>query len=468
MQLSSFANKQIKITIPGLFAVVISLIASVWILIDFDKPAYYSMLFLLPLSFSVSSICFRSLYKKAMENLGVMIILIFFFVKTVLSPLLMSIGGYSQMMFIHIEENTLYAILLMVYEVFTVFFFLTYFSQTPLPEQSVLYEKKPNITQLYKMWLLFALVVFFACICLAPEILTSKRSIFQMNEQFFSNYEDTVTIEKYSGSFVTKFAAVTGNYMMKIMTVLLPAYLIIKIARKQTRFRKKLAFLVSLTPLLFVGGAIARSLIYVVSLLFLINYMFHIHNFRKKSFWLLGMGGIFVIVYWLLTADSENIMGQLAGRFNSYFSGVNIVAGTFNLPENFSYRLKYLFQDFFRTIPYGNTIFNFSGDTVQQFFNNYNNTHGQIPPSIGMGCYYLGPLFAPVFSILFARISYLSGEQLRKNQSGNPFGCLRHILTVFYVSMGICMYNIEITMTNIYSVLLPMYILERFSYKKVK
>ena len=123
--------------------------------------------------------------------------------------------------------------------------------------------------------------------------------------------------------------------------------------------------------------------------------------------------------------------------------------------------------DFTATVPFGNTIFHTNGEmTIQPFFNMYNDSFGQIPPTIGIGYYYFGPIFAPAYSIIFALISFKAGEKIRCKDFDNPFQFARLIYTVFIFSMGIIMYNIEITMINTLCILVPIIIMEKIAYDK--
>ena len=118
-------------------------------------------------------------------------------------------------------------------------------------------------------------------------------------------------------------------------------------------------------------------------------------------------------------------------------------------------------------MPFGNTIFGTAGETtVQPFFNMYNDSQGQIPPTIAMGYYYFGSLLAPVYSVLFSLVAFRAGEKIRCKDFDNPFQFARLMYTIFTFSMGIIMYNIEITMTNTLCILLPMAIMEKIAYEK--
>ena len=213
-------------------------------------------------------------------------------------------------------------------------------------------------------------------------------------------------------------------------------------------------------PMFAIGGTIARNLIYTVCLLLLYNYLFNGQKISKKAVFLLGGAGLAVVAWWMLRGGTANLFEQFSKRFSSYFSGVNVVSGAFNLPDNTEYKIGYFIYDFIGSIPYGTTLFGISNERVAVFFNTYNASSGQIASTIGMGYYYFGFALAPIYSMLFAYVSYRAGFKLKNGMYSCPMSCIRLLMETFYLSMGIIMYNIEITVSNCFSVLLPIYIME--------
>ena len=194
--------------------------------------------------------------------------------------------------------------------------------------------------------------------------------------------------------------------------------------------------------------------------------MFHSDNAYKKSAFVILLGCIAAIAWWIFKSGDEDFFVQFSLRFSSYFSGVNVVSGAFNLPNDFSLKIRYFINDFLRSVPYGTTIFGLNFDTVATFFNEYSYSSGQIPTTIGMGYYYFGPIFAPIYSLMFANVACNAGEFLKRKQFGNPIRCLRLILMAFYFSMGVVMYNIDIIFATTCCLIFPMYVMERIGYKK--
>ena len=95
------------------------------------------------------------------------------------------------------------------------------------------------------------------------------------------------------------------------------------------------------------------------------------------------------------------------------------------------------------------------------FFNSANSTYGQIPTTIGSGYYYFGFLLAPIYSVIFTIMAYKMGVKL--NQTSNLISKTRYLFLIITFAMGIIMYNIQITLTIIFSTAVPMYIIERIA-----
>lgn len=295
------------------------------------------------------------------------------------------------------------------------------------------------------------------------------RTVFNISDEFFTNHEDSYIVDQYGTTFINKLTLVVGIYLMRAAVLIIPAVVIILLFQfwPKSLIANVVSYVVCFIPLFFISGAIARSLIYIVCLLLLRNYLFAPNSSNKKIIFIGILSVATIIAWWIFNAklnEKSSIYNDLSNRFSSYFSGVNIVSGVFNLPNNFDYSLRYFIYDFTTTLPFGNTIFGTQEITVQPFFNNYNASYGQIPPTIGMGYYYFGPILAPIYSIIFAYIAIKNAERLRTKNITNPFQYIRVLYSIFVFSMGIIMYNIEITMTNTFCIIIPMFLMEKLAY----
>ena len=466
---------QIGNWITILVMTTVSLICFVLLLTDSNQPSYYNLLCTLPLSFIVFSLAFYKIFSFIPTNIGVSLVVFLFFIRNVKSTLMMYVGNYTSTISKDIAQNTNDAILLVIYENLVVFFVLHLCvikkQNQPINEKPIYKSLSKSRKNTYIKLVIIMLVILFLCIFYTPQLMMSYRTVAEINDPFFTNAEDSYVVQKYGTSFLSKLSLVVGNYIMRIALLIVPASIIV-IMHEKDGFAgnacKLYSFLICFVPLFFIGGAIARSLIYVICLLLLREMLYNPTKINKKIVIVAGLGFVAILLFWTARdIGGSDKLQDLSLKFSSYFSGVNVVSGVFNLPKEINYKIKYFLFDFTATVPFGNTIFHTNGEmTIQPFFNMYNDSFGQIPPTIGIGYYYFGPIFAPAYSIIFALISFKAGEKIRCKDFDNPFQFARLIYTVFIFSMGIIMYNIEITMINTLCILVPIIIMEKIAYDK--
>ena len=99
----------------------VSILTSVIVFFDFDRPSCYWLLPLLPLTFAFCIALFHPLVSLIPNNLGASAIILLFFVRDVISPLFMCLGEYTVTITKNIHANTHNAILLVLYETLVVF-----------------------------------------------------------------------------------------------------------------------------------------------------------------------------------------------------------------------------------------------------------------------------------------------------------------------------------------------------------
>lgn len=448
--------------------ILISFSVSIILLVHMDKPEHYNLLFVLPLIFALYLLIYSNLFKQFFNNIGITMIIGLMFVRLVISPFFTILGGYNEKLIFNTHLNTSISIILVAYE--TVAILTTFF---------ILAKKHPDtanknyvgnysffVNRKYIGVLFLLVIVQIAIFIYTPGLLEGYRSIFGINDSAFTHLEQTHIIKKYGTNFGTKLSLVTGQYLMKVLRLLLPNVIIIFVNRnKRNKYRKALSYLVLLSQLFFVDGAIARSIIYILISFLLISYIYPYKRINKigRIFIISSIG---VVFYWLFRSSlmGGEINQYFSAVFNSYFSGVNIVSGSLNLPRDLGIRLQYFLYDFLKAIPYGNTIFALSETDSQIFFNLVNGTTGQIPTTIGSGYYYFGFVLSPIYSIIFAVMAYKTGQ--KANQASSLISKLRYLFLTITFSMGIIMYNIPITLTNLFSVGVPMYIIEKLAYGK--
>ena len=474
----------IKINLYGMYInitfVICSILSSLSILLTPNIPVNYSLLFCLPLGFGILSLCFYEVYDMMPYNLGITLIISLLLIRNVIAPVLLVKGNFSST--INMEENVdgiNYSIVLLIYEMICIFFTILYLERKSSTivasnnrENDLLLDYKTE--KKYIVTIFIALAVLILCYYFAPQFMLNYRTVFEMTQEHAVNYEDYMINRKYGTTTIKLLALVMGNYIMRIVMLVVPAVTIIVLANKKKSnmlFVKVFTFIICFIPMLFIGGAIARSLIYCICLFMLRDRIFYSNKSTKRTIMLLILGVIVIFAWWIFRDSSSgsmnnNIWVRYSERINAYFSGVNVVSGVFNLPKSLDYRLKYCIGDILSSFPFGNTIFSLDGITSSEFFNNYNFSFGQIPPTIGMSYYYFGFLLSPFYSVLFTILSFKYSEKFRIQNIDSAIEYIRSLYSIFVFSMGIVMYNIEITLTNTFCILLPMYIMEIIAINK--
>ena len=461
--------------------IIISVLSFTSILLTPSIPRNYALLFCLPLIFGVVTFVFYEIYDLVPYNLGVTLIISLLFVRNVIAPILLVKGDFSSSINVDMNSDCVnYSIILLIYEMVCVFFTIWYLKRNTLTSTTSINDSKKLLIdrkteKKFIILVLIALAALFACYYVSPQYMLNYRTVFEMTSENAANYEDYMINRKYGTTTAKLLALVIGNYIMRVIILVVPAVIIIVLRSRSkghiSPLVKTITLVACLMPMFFIGGAIARSLIYCVCLFMLRDKLFYSDKATKRTVLFLMLGMIVVLAWWAFRDKSSgtgnsNIWAKYSGRVNAYFSGVNIVSGVFNLPESFDYRIKYCIGDVLSSIPFGNTIFSLDGTTSQEFFNSYNSSFGQIPPTIGMSYYYFGFLLAPIYSIIFAVLSFKYGEKFRRQNVHSAVEYIRCLYSIFVFSMGIVMYNIEITLTNAFCILLPMYFMELLSIKE--
>ncbi|MGG7190016.1 O-antigen polymerase [Clostridium paraputrificum] len=452
-----------------LFMMFISVITLVATLLDFSKPYSYFWLFLLPLSFLFFMFICKSCWSEIPQNFGLTILIILEFIRLVITPIFLVLGDYHEIITLNIEDNTAMASLLMFYETMCIAFAL----RIKIPIKYESFKNIDNNKCNHKMNILMGTIILFtAILCVfAPEILKNYRSIWGLfTDKYFTTVEQSFIVNQYSTSIAKKFFLVTVNYVLKVIRILLPLYLMIWSYLKFNNKAKMFCIFLVLSPLIFVDGAIARSIYFVLFLMLIYQYLYKIDV--KKLYKPLTIGCICAIGFFsarlVFVSDSVGLLDYISDKLVDYFAGLNIVSGSFNLPTSISLRFHYFIGDLLRTIPFANTLFGLSSsDTIQIFFNTYNGTTGgQIPTTIGMGAYYFGFIFAPFYSVLFARLCKNYGRKYQVET--NPYYKLIYLYISFISALGIGMYNMEIALGTLVQVIFPIYLVVRIAYPKIK
>ena len=439
----------------------------------YELPSYYDYMFLLPLTFFVCSIIFFPVFMRVINNFGILLILALFFVRMCVSPALISVCGINETIKVNLEENTQKAIFLVCYECIVVFAVIVILilrekDKNKVESFSLKDNRERNRIYIFLIACFALLIVLYA---IEPHIFDVYRTIFGILDPNFSSIENSYIIDKYGTTLAKNFALVLSNYMIKVLRIVVPCFIMERLSKsKRIYLSRFLSLICVISSFLIVDGAIARSLYYAVILIFVYIYLYSPKHAMWKILGLFMCGAVFVLMYWILrysTSEEKSIKGffdYFSRALSSYFSGVNVVSGSFNLPKDINAQLHYFIYDYAKSVPFGNTLFGLTGAEIAVWFNEVNNSYGQIPSTIGMGYYYFGPVFAPLYSIIFTILAYkASGKGHRTKKA---LYIATYLLTAFYCALGIIMYNIPITIGNLFQIIIPMFIIARIIYGK--
>ena len=393
----------------GLYVICLaSIFSAIVVLMKTISVEGYRLLFLLPSSY-LFFIVFISIKLKYLKSIIVLLILFSVeLIRLVINPLLIAFSAYEFPITINIAENTPMAVLLLVYETIVISFALRIRIKRDFISKQYSKHGMKRMTFAVFVILLVSIVVF----SFSPEVINNNVTVLNLFQEngHFATTEQTWIISKYGTSFFKKFMLVLANYILNVDKSLIPVYIIFAI--RKFKYAKPIALVTTLLTFILMDGVIARSFINYIILLLLFFGLYKI-DIRKvyKPFILVAVAIIFYFYYrFSLLYSDRNFSSYFAGITNSYFSGINIVSGAFNMTGSILSRAYYCIRDYLGSIPFSSTLFRLQGKTVAEFFNACNNSRGQIPTTVGLCMYYFTPIFSPLYSVLFARKCFVFGE----------------------------------------------------------
>lgn len=459
------ANKVIHKNVIGVYSVIyfillfISCCATLFILIDSNKPNHYEYLFILPLVF-IGFLLLNINNKKLFTNFGLSLLISLEFIRLVISPIFLALSGYVEMITVNVDVNTPKAILLMIYE--TVLLALV----INLPVRIKKVHKCSNrqysrgVKRLHVVMAVYTGILIVLC-AITPQILLSHRTIIGVfvDKKYTAMQLDDV-IAAFTGSTAKRYCLILSRLFLTPYRLLFPAYLIIVLRYKKIKFGKIMSVIISFFPFLLVSDVIAQSIYFSLFLLLLTMFIYNMG--RRKTVLLFLLTALAVLVYFVSRfivsggTTGESFIENMSRKLFTYFSGLNIVSGAFNYPAVWADRFQYFTYEFLQAIPMHNLIGIDNAIAPGAFFNILNNVNGQIPTTIGMGYYYLGAIFAPVFSIVIAYLAMKFGSKMREETI--PIYKLIYMFMSFISVLGIVMYNMNIFFNAVVQIVLPIYI----------
>lgn len=476
MNTSCMKSNNIKSIFLYIIVFTISILTILLILFDNEIVYGYQLLWLLPLSFTLISVFTINILKNIQHNIVVAILWGGYFIRFVLTPLALKIGNYRMFFsFTVFGDKIQNAIFLMTYEIIIVFLFLSIYLRIHIHNKTSKKMKFKNLDNIFinednyrnMHFVILLLVVFCLCIYIyIPEIMDSYTWIFSDNLKI-ANIDYNVDEIAIRGTFKRALGSLFV-FVFNIVRYLIPVYLLKFLS---TRFRKShLRYISSLFICMLPFLAINESNIQpFFGLLFNVIMMIKLYPKEKKKIikTFLILGGSLVISLLLtklyLLSNWQNTSGaeSISLTINAYFPGVGNVAAAYNILRKNKW--KTLFYDFFSTIPFRNSLFPsiaVKEIPLNDLFNNYNYTSGNIIPCISGAQYYLGLLIAPILPML---LSYIALRMKEKAESSNDYWY--YFCYMFYsirVAMIPTLYNHISIVVIIMNQFIPMYLITVF------
>ena len=426
------------------------------------------LLALLPLGFAVITLFFQK--ELMQDNIIILIIDALYFVRLSILPFLYSFNCDIQL-FEGKEYVSSYinkSCILMLFEFLAIQ--ITIYLHSHRKNNDKIKVKYINIKENISKFLIIGLSAYIIIVyCFMPQYAESFKTILNLSDADFTIAGDSIV---YQIGTIGRIIKTLFSMSFQIIRILLPAYIIRSVCKKNAS--PKLAFAVlivfCLLQFFFLTSTFAEA---IVACLAIILYYLHLFPSKKKKIiMLIGISTIgIMIVYFAVRYFSKNssIYDKSSGPIlymaqiiSAYFTGPDNVAAIFNVDKSFG---KEAFKaGIIGAIPFNSTLFGDRGNKLQYYYNIYNRAYGQIPPTIGAGYYYFGVILAPIISILFVKLSLVYYDKAQKINKSIKY--ISEIFCSITFALGTVMYSPSITLAWFFSWGIPMLILTSFTGEK--
>lgn len=436
--------------------------AYLWANYDVER---YALLYVLPLTFGGVSSVFFNTFSACKKNIGVLCVTILFYIRMVISPFLMALGGFPSIYLSVSDPHVVSAIGLMAYECVAVFGTMS----------SILHSKRNSKTQELKLHkphevfrgITFCMVVFALSIWLAlPQSRSLYKTIFSSGDIAFTTVSYSVS-EETVGS-LTRALLTLFKMVFDLLRLVLPMYALIMVYEKNqtSKWGVVLGFLFAFTQLLFITSTTARAVVSAFIVIYFTSRLFE--KYSRVITKIAICGSICVVVlyftvrFYVGSRYGENIIVYVSNILNAYFSGVENVAAGLNTQPG--HEFSTFFGSLYAAIPFNSSLFGLKVEKFQSLFNEWNHSYGQIPPMVTEGYYYFGAIFAPMMSCVCARFAVNYGSRYANTTS--PWHLVPNLFIAIMSAVAIVMYNEEIILVWLTEWLIPMKILAKIADKE--
>lgn len=452
---------------------VLSLLISMVVMLDINKPIYYTCLPLLPLSFAIINFFSYGIYENIFDfshNLAKLIIHVLFFIRESVAIYFLYKGSYVATLNKLSEKNVNAGIALMIFETCCVYIVLNFYGKIHF-KLGKLHSFKPTIKNGKYKKSKYKFVGFIMMVCVLFCMLAYAISPLIRNS--YSALWDSSLLST-DGYFLAKMEAQAGskdrilftlfNVFFDFTRILFPCLVLYELRKKIGDKFGCVAVGAILCVIQF--AMILNENIYILITVMIIGiFMLKIfpkyRNFMKR---MLIVVGIIVVVYYFISVaftvsvGKGNIYEIFSDMFQIYFPGITNIACGFNIVDNNI--LNTLFFDIYEAIPFHSTLFGLSGDRLSDLYNAYNGVKYTICPGIIQSYHYLG-IFAPVVTCCIVIIALKTQKKL--NDSKDMFAYAAYALLLIYTSMTPVCYYPTVLLSRFLSTILPMLIISKFA-----
>lgn len=456
--------------IIGLVIIVISVLSTIFIILNPNKGDIYGCLFMLPASFAILSFIFIDVYKYIGKYISISLILGVYFFRSVIIPIVMSIGNYHTL----VKKNSInilsmnYAIIIMMIELVVVFLTIYFVRKKfqALNFKSSTFVIKGNMSSYL---LVFFLIIVIPIIVFYPQVLGYIS--FSLNLSFQKQYQHYINILNMQQQ-VPKLIYNLFIYVFTYTKYLLPFWSIKLVYEKIPYTKNKFicSCFIIIFNLLFLSENKASSFFETCALIWIIGDLYP--AYKKKFFTCIVVAMPILIFAGIIFKSlgsggrSLSIFEDLSLIFQAYFGGPANVAVGCDLGNVLEYSPSIIIWDILRNFFPISFLFK-SKTTSTGIFNNalYGNVgiEDQIMPMIAQLHFYVGPFLC---TILIAGIIVLAIKCETKIIMKNYMLKCLYLYISILLSVSLVTYNITILVYEI-SVLLPLLLVSSFCAKYI-
>ena len=455
--------KRIKATglLFGTIVLLIGVFCGIAILL-LDDVGIYDLLFILPFCYGMVSFIAMSFIGGRIWK-SIVSILLFggYFIKMVVTPFLFAMGGYESFLGSCVtEKGIIAAIIYMCLETITVLGLAGYLGRKVNQKFDVKINFPQYNTKVFNwavcLLFLFLLVAYIAIPAISEIYIFLPFADFSEIAEIRWDNETIVgrgSIERYMYSLF--------GFLWPVFRMIMPSLLISRSCKKYgTRTGGMfLSFLCLLLPAILLGGDNIAPFIGIFIGIIVIYKLY-----GKKSVKYLVLAGFFAVgILAIVMLSKLSLMSDWRGAtgvsvvaqmIHNYFPGFDNMAVVFDMAQE--NKLNTLFFDLYYAIPFKETLFGLRGDYIQDLFETYTETGGQIIPFMGQLAYYLGPL-SPFILALFVGFAYKMERKAKR--SDNFWRYFIYMYISVSTAMSLSIYSVSVYIRDLVNVVLPIYLI---------